>query len=167
MKEKKNIYLIGFMGSGKSTVAKRLAELERSPFIDLDDYIVNKQKLTIPEIFESKGEKVFRQMEFDALNDCRGLGAVVATGGGIVEGTSNIKLMEVTGRIVYLKASFATIYERIKDDQNRPLTKEGFDGLQERYLRRLAHYEKGQIIIETDTKMVETIVKEIQQKLHV
>ncbi|MDQ0256282.1 shikimate kinase [Evansella vedderi] len=167
MKEWENIYLVGFMGVGKTTVGKELAKAIERSFVDLDEYIIQKQQLTIPEIFERFGESGFRKMETDALKDCFGKKAVVSTGGGIVEVESNIQCMEKSGIIVFLNASFETIYDRIKGDSTRPLTNEGLSGLKNRFERRIPLYKKGKIIIDTEEKSVEEVIKEIYQHIHV
>ena len=79
------IILIGFMGSGKSTIGKYVAEKQNLNFVDLDLYIEDKQKLTIPEIFNQNGERYFRELEFKYLQECVNKADIIATGGGIIE----------------------------------------------------------------------------------
>ena len=116
----RSIYLCGFMGCGKSHIGRLLAEQKCMPFVDLDDYIVEKEGRSIPEIFEQSGEPYFRQLEAECLKELDS-GYVVATGGGtlINEGTS--EFANAHGVTVFLDAEFELCYGRIKNDSNRPL----------------------------------------------
>lgn len=160
---KKNVlFLIGFMGAGKTTVGKALAKLSKKQFIDLDKYVEQRYEMKIPTIFHTYGEKTFREWERETLEHCAKIeNVVIATGGGIVEDEGNISLMKRSGAIVYLKAPFDILYERIKDDTNRPLTKEGKEQLRERFIKREKMYEKATHIVETENKSIQQIVNEI------
>ncbi|MDG5788720.1 shikimate kinase [Evansella sp. AB-P1] len=160
--KKEILYLIGFMGSGKTTIGKQLAVKEECDFVDLDDYIVQQNNMNIPQIFEQFGEEGFRSWESQALHQCSLQGKVIiATGGGIVENSENIDFMKENGKVVYLKASFETIYSRIKDDGNRPITKEGLSGLKKRYMNRVPLYEKADYIVSTEDKSLEEVISEL------
>ncbi len=142
-----NYFLVGFMGVGKSTVGRELAASLNREFIDLDSWIEEQQGCSIPEIFEKGGESLFRDIEHSALRDVTAnhCGAIIATGGGIVEDPRNFDLLFYTGRSFYLQDSFDTLYHRIssKEDQNRPLAaKESKEELYERYQRRDPLYTK-------------------------
>src|SRR5690625_3582634 len=107
----KPIFLIGFMGSGKSTVGKAISERYHLSFVDLDEYIVKKHGMEITTIFENFGENQFRKMEHEALHEVL-LKSIIATGGGIVEQKDNISLMKEKGVIIYLYASYDEIDRR-------------------------------------------------------
>lgn len=122
MVDKKNIVLIGFMGSGKSSVGKHLSQTLNMQYISCDDIIEEKEKMKISEIFKTKGEKYFREKEKEVIKDVSDLtGCVIATGGGIILNWENIEHLKRNGRIFFLKAKPSIIYERIKDDKGRPL----------------------------------------------
>ncbi|ADU29945.1 shikimate kinase [Evansella cellulosilytica] len=153
----KNIYLIGFMGAGKTTIGQLLAKEAGAPFIDLDELISEKSQLSIPDIFEQFGEDGFRRRETEALKSCHRNGTIIATGGGIVERRENIEIMKNSGTIVFLDVPFEKIYERIQDDPNRPITKFGRDALKERYTKRLPLYKEANIVISEVAEMEETV----------
>ncbi|MGM0379372.1 MAG: shikimate kinase [Bacillota bacterium] len=119
----KNIYLIGMMGSGKSTISKDLSKKLKYKCLDTDQLIVKDSKFkSIPEIFEKKGESYFRKLESKSLNyfdDKKEY--VVATGGGIILNKKNVKKMKKNGIIIYLYASIKTLAKRIKVSKGRPL----------------------------------------------
>ncbi len=116
-----NIYLTGFRGSGKTTLGKELAKIKQMIFIDMDELIVEKTKLSIPEIFEKYGEAYFRKIESEILLEISANNnQVVSTGGGIIISEGNREILKKTGLCIYLTASPEITYERIKDDGNRP-----------------------------------------------
>lgn len=124
MMKGKNIILVGFMGSGKTTVGKVLANTLGYNFIDTDHLVVKNEGADIPFIFETRGEGYFRKAESSALNQAiKQQDCVVATGGGIVTTPEN-KVILRQGFVVYLEASPQQIYQNVKDDQSRPLLKE-------------------------------------------
>lgn len=117
-----NIYLIGMMGAGKTATGKALAHLARMEFLDLDEEIESQTRLSVNEIFRKRGEPHFRAEEKRVLNWTVGRkNTVVATGGGVVLDPSNVEKMGQTGQIIYLAASFETLWERVKDKRDRPL----------------------------------------------
>jgi shikimate kinase len=117
------IFLIGFMGSGKSTLGKRLAKKIGYEFFDMDHSIEEQQGLTVAEIFEQKGEPFFRALEtgfIESLASDRDL--VIATGGGVPCFGQNMNLMNQKGVTVYLKLSPASLVGRLENARNvRPL----------------------------------------------
>ena len=116
------VYLIGFMGVGKTTVAKELSGRLRLPLVDTDEAIVEREGRSIPEIFEREGEKIFREKETRMLRALSESGAkIVSCGGGIAMREENRDIMAAHGVTVLLKASPGTIPERVKGDDNRPL----------------------------------------------
>lgn len=118
----KNIYLIGMMGSGKTTTGCELAEALKIPFVDLDDLIVSRAGQSINEIFRTQGEPYFRKLETEALGETAARSAqVIATGGGIVLEAQNGARMKATGMVIYLKTSLEVLWERVKNKKDRPL----------------------------------------------
>jgi shikimate kinase len=129
LKRSPGLYLTGFMGSGKTTVARLLADRLGWDFIDLDEEIENAEHATITEIFESRGEQEFRRIETEAIRTVmrrveRGRPAVVALGGGTFVQPTNAALLENHGISVWLDCSFETIKQRIIEPGLRPLARD-------------------------------------------
>ena len=120
----RNIVLIGFMGSGKSSVGRIIAQRVNFALADTDQLIVRKTGLQITEIFKNHGEAYFRDQETAALESLRGqTGLVVSTGGGIVLRAGNVALLQELGFVAWLTASEDTVYERVSRSSKRPLMK--------------------------------------------
>src|SRR5512136_2261829 len=108
-----NIYLVGFMGSGKTSVGRRLAELLGWTFVDLDEEIEKRAGQSIPEIFRLRGEKHFRSLEREELErECRGSNTVIALGGGTFCSTENRETITRTGISVWLDAPIELLSAR-------------------------------------------------------
>ena len=169
----RNIYLIGYMGTGKSSTAIHLGKILDVPVIELDQVIEDYYGDSIPEIFEEIGEDGFRAMEtlmlatsitgchvpYDLLS-----GAVFSCGGGIVLNDINIIAMQNSGQIVWLDASPETVYSRLKDSTERPLLKGKMNlpDIQEMMEIRRPYYEMAaDYIISTDEKTPEEVAGEI------
>lgn len=136
---KDNIALIGFMGSGKTTIGKILAKYLDMKFIDIDKMISAREKKSIPEIFEEKGEQYFRKLEREiVLEESLNNNIVIATGGGVIIDNENIKNLKETSFIVYLDCTIECIYERVKNNKNRPLlnVENMFETIQELHKKR-------------------------------
>lgn len=163
---KKNIFLTGFMGSGKTSVGKVLADLLKINFFDSDELVIRKKQMSINEIFRRYGEDYFRDKETETL---RILGdkipgtCVISTGGGAVLRQENISAMKKNGIIVYLDVSAREAYRRIKDKDDRPLLNAGNpckvirDLLQE----RKPFYLKSDLAVNTAGKTIGEIAIEI------
>lgn len=122
MTDRSNIILIGFMGTGKTAIGKRLAQTMGKQFIDTDKEIEKVTGMTISQIFNRHGEIRFRSEEKLAVKKaCSRSNAVIATGGGAVIDDDNIKMMKSCGRILCLTARPEVIQARIKRKDNRPL----------------------------------------------
>jgi shikimate kinase len=149
----KNIYLIGFMGTGKSSVGKILASELGADFVDTDKMVEDKTGRKIADIFEESSEEEFRRLESDVLREIterRGL--VVSTGGGIVVSRGNLELMKQSGLVVTLIADVSTIMERIsKDDTKRPLLEvdDPFEEIKKLLFDRASFYINAHHIVET------------------
>jgi shikimate kinase len=118
----RSLVLIGFMGSGKSSVGRELAKRWNFRFIDTDAMIRHKYDLSIPDIFAIHGENFFREAEYQALVRLRGISStVIATGGGIVVRPRNLPLLRALGPVVWLCADQTTILDRVGKSAHRPM----------------------------------------------
>ena len=117
-----NIYLVGFMGTGKTCAGRELAKRKKWKFVDLDGLIELREKKSIPEIFAKQGEPYFRRIEKQLLRKVTLKNkSVVACGGGIVVDKDNISVMKKTGIIICLTATAGVIYQRTYAYTHRPL----------------------------------------------
>ena len=124
MKKYKNIYLIGLMGSGKTTLGKILSKKLDKQFYDSDHVIEEKLGVDVPMIFEYEGEAGFREREKDSLKELVSKkNIVLATGGGIILSQSNRDLLSENGIVIYLKSNQKDLIKRMKNDKTRPLLK--------------------------------------------
>ncbi len=118
--DEKNLFLIGYRGTGKTTLGKIVAKKLNRKFIDTDDLIVQIAKKTIPRIFSEDGEEKFREIETNALKIAsEEKNAIISCGGGIIVKEKNFKILK-TGIVCLLTASEETIYKCIYNDKNRP-----------------------------------------------
>ena len=168
------IYLYGLMGSGKSTIGKLLAERIQYEFIDLDDVIEKENHKTVKEIFESKGETVFRLKETEALISTLELRShVISTGGGTPVSEINSQILEKAGISIYLKVSTSQLAQRLFPEMlKRPLL-QGLSSVEEVHeflkimeKKRKKFYKKANFIIDANHS-VENIVQEIISKLEI
>lgn len=162
---KQHIYLIGFMGTGKTTISHKLQQLTQAEEIDMDAWIVEKNGMSINDMFEKYGETYFRDCETDAVREIAGYApAIVSCGGGAVLRDENTQMMKKTGKIVLLTATPETIYERVKDSTDRPLLNgnmnvEHIASLMEK--RRELYVNACDIKVATDGKTPDEIAEEI------
>ncbi len=160
-----NIYLIGFMGSGKSTIGKLLAEKLGYRFVDTDEEIVKDTNLSIPEIFEKYGESYFRELETKKIKELSQMSnLIVATGGGLPVNPENMNIMRNSGKVIWLNIDFDTFLFRTKGDNNRPLLKEDLKKLKERFEYRKNFYSKADIVVDAN-KSVDEVLNIILEKL--
>lgn len=156
------IYLLGFMGCGKTTVGERLARGLGWPFIDLDATIEAGQGVTIKEIFEQAGEAFFRAIEHAALTEAsKAEPAVIALGGGTFVQKPNLELIrEVNGATVWLDCPLEELRRRCELISNRPLFRDpaSFDQL---FAQRLPYYQLAEYRISTAGRTPEEIVEQI------
>lgn len=166
---KKNIFLIGFMGAGKSTIAKLLKEKLDMKLVEMDARIVEEQGMTINDIFSKYGESHFRDIESQLILTIGNEGeTVVSCGGGVVVRSENTDYMKKNGTIIFLSAKPETIYERVKDSNDRPILNGhmNVEYIAELMEKRRALYEAAaDIRIETDGKDADSICEEIIKAL--
>lgn len=167
--ENPQIFLIGFMGTGKSTVSKALAKILPYEIIEMDQTIVDEAKMPIAQIFEKYGENYFRDLETNlvtriskSLED--GKKKIVSCGGGVVVRETNRQIMKQCGKIVLLTASPKTILDRVKDSDERPILN---GNMTEDYIEKLMekrdelYKNTADFAIKTDGKSAESIAEEI------
>lgn len=164
-----NIYLVGPMGAGKSTIGRHLAEITSKHFCDADQEIEKRTGVSIPLIFEIEGEEGFRKRETDLLAELtKDSGKVLATGGGAVLSEENRRALSANGFVVYLHADIEILYERTRRDRNRPLLNEGDrrQKLEEIMATRDPLYrEVADLIVETDKRPAKLVAKNIIDKI--
>ena len=162
----KRIVLMGFMGAGKTTIGKALAERLSWDFIDTDAEIEKEQGRKISEIFETEGEQAFRDMETRLLKKLEKSEEqfVLSIGGGMPVREENRELLRKIGTVVYLKATKEELVRRLSGDTNRPLLQGG--AMEEKVAALMAarehiYLETAHREVVTDGKSVEELVKEI------
>lgn len=159
------IVLVGFMGAGKTTIGRRLAQVLGRPFIDLDSYIVEKNGRTITEIFESEGEEKFRQLESHALKACLSRYRT-GDGGGIVEVRDNIHMLKENQLNIWLDTDIDELYSRIKGDESRPnASGQTFLQIKEVYNSRVSRYNEIAFMQVDSSQSVDDCVREIMKIL--
>ncbi|GAA0482269.1 shikimate kinase [Salinibacillus aidingensis] len=162
----KSICLIGFMGSGKTTLGKELAKKLDAVFLDTDEEIIKWREMDIPEIFQLEGEKRFREYETEVLKGLPQKNTVIATGGGIIEAKMNRDILKNDFFTVYLKTSFEEIKQRLASNKNRPLWNQEMEKKEQLYDSRQYIYEEcADQIIQTDDYSAERIVQMIMKSI--
>ena len=161
------IYIVGFMGAGKSTVGRELAVRLGVPFFDLDGLVEAAEKTSIKEIFAQHGEPYFRKRERDLLRSTKYLdGAVIATGGGTFTFDENIQFIQSEGLSVYLSVPYALLRARVGDKAaERPLFRDD-DAAHELYANRLRYYRMADVTLnvhedDTPLQIVERLLFEL------
>lgn len=170
MKNEKNLVLIGFMGSGKTSVGLKLSYKLRMPVEDTDKLIERREGKSIRQIFEEEGEEVFRKKETELLEELadRQGRVIYSVGGGTPVREENRKLLRQLGTVVYLQISPETVYERLKGDTTRPLLQceNPLEKIRELMESRREAYEScADIMIAVDLLDMEEILEQICGKL--
>ena len=160
-----NIFLIGFMGTGKSTVSRQLGRQLKLLEIDMDQEIETRQGRKISEIFAAEGEEYFRSLETGLIRElAQKSGYVISCGGGAALRTENVENMKANGIVVLLLAEPETVYERVRYRKNRPLLNGNMnvDYIAELMKKREAAYRSAaDISVVTDQRTPEDIAAEI------
>ena len=163
----KNIFIVGSMGSGKTSIGKILAKKNHLSFLDTDHEIIRSSGYSIPDIFEKFGEEYFRELETKQLKKMYGMkNHVISTGGGIILQKQNIELIKDLGIIIFLDISINSQIDRVKNRKNRPLINDNNlkDNLLSLKKIRDPIYKKiSNYIIDVSEKERGQIVTEIQE----
>ena len=164
-----NVFLVGPMGAGKSTIGRQLAALLKKDFLDVDHEIERRTGAAIPLIFEIEGEPVFRRREALAIDELtRKTNVVLATGGGAVLDADNRKALRERGSVVYLRAEIEILVERTRRDRNRPLlqTPDPRAKLEEiMRVREPLYCATAHVIIETDRRNPQMVARDVADNL--
>jgi shikimate kinase len=164
-----NLFLVGLMGAGKTTVGKLLAKHLNKQFIDSDHEIEKRTGVKINVIFELEGEDGFRTREETVIDELtRQRGIVLATGGGVILRQSNRLALRDRGTVIYLRANADDLWRRTRHDKNRPLlqTENPRARLQELLMQRDALYrETAHVIMDTGEQNVQKLVRQLEQQL--
>jgi len=164
----RGVVLIGFMGSGKSSVGRELANRFDAPFVDIDERIESKAGCTIRDLFAREGEPAFREREKAALRAALSVkGCIIATGGGAFTDEENRNLLRSYAPVVYLEASEETLLERLAGDLGRPLLS-GRDRaavIRELLARRVPGYRTADVTVRTDGRTVEEVAGQVAERI--
>lgn len=164
-----NVFLIGPMGAGKTTIGRHLATLLHKRFVDVDHEIEKRTGVTIHVIFEIEGEAGFRLRERTLVAElCRDQDIVLATGGGAVLLEENRKMLKEHGLVVYLKADIEALVERTRRDRNRPLLQtENPRGKIEELLRQREpiYRELADVVVDTGQRAPSSVARDIATRL--
>lgn len=164
-----NIFLIGLMGAGKTTIGRQLAQALDKEFIDSDHEIEARTGVNIPLIFELEGEQGFREREAAVIDELTARNNVVlATGGGAVLYEENRQHLKERGTVIYLQASVEQLLERTRKDKNRPLLQTADPEARLKALlteREPLYLELANLVVRTGQSSVRSVVESILQKL--
>ena len=164
-----NLFLVGLMGAGKTTIGKLLAKHRELEFIDSDHEIIARCGVSIPTIFEIEGEEGFRKREMcviDELTQRRGI--VLATGGGAILRPENRQWLKSRGTVIYLRGQPQDLYLRTRHDKNRPLlqTDDPLQKLKDLYAARHPLYmDTADIVLDTGRQSVHCLVRRLENSL--
>lgn len=162
------VVLVGMMGAGKSEVGELLADQLGYTFIDTDTDIKKQAGKSIPRIFSEDGEEAFRKIERATIARLAGnKSKVISVGGGAIVDQANRKVLSSLGHVVYLRASAKELYQRVKNDKNRPLlqTDDPLARISELLEAREFYYEQADITIDTEDLNVDEVVDKLIDEL--
>lgn len=164
----KNVYLVGFMGCGKTEIGKKISKKLNLGFIDTDFEIENKYSNSLNNLFKDNGEEFFRKEETELIKAIKKLdNKIIATGGGLPCYNKNLNLLDKSGLIIYLRCSVNNLFNRlVKNLNKRPLIKDFNKNELRKYIettlnKREKIYKKSHKIIECDNKSENEILREI------
>ena len=170
MSKKNHIYLIGFMGCGKTSVSIAMNRKYDKTVVEADDRIIAKEGRTINQIFAESGEEYFRDLETGVLLELANeTDVIVSCGGGMILRPQNVQLMKENGVIVLLDATPETILDRLKDDDSRPNLRgrKTVAGIQELKNKRASAYASAaDMKVDTDGKTVDEVAEEIYESIN-
>jgi shikimate kinase len=165
------LFLCGMMGSGKSTIGKALAQKLSVPYHDLDDIIEQESGLTIPEIFNQKGEDAFRQLEQELIiRISQTAEGIVSLGGGALQNQQVTDHVKLQGWLVFIECNVDTLYSRLKNSSDRPMIanlneQELKQKIQSLLNQRLSYYKQAHFSIKNNLDSVDDTINELIQKL--
>lgn len=169
MKHDENLFLVGLMGAGKSTVGRQLARRLKRSFYDSDHEVERRCGVGIPVIFDIEGERGFRAREAQVIAELAALdGIVLATGGGVVLDAENRRRLAARGTVVYLHARPADLYDRVRHDRHRPLlaNADPLIKLEELYAQRDPLYrEVADVVVNTGKQSAQALVRDLLARL--
>lgn len=164
-----NLFLVGLMGAGKTTIGKLLAKHRELAFVDSDHEIIARCGVSIPTIFEIEGEEGFRRREMAVIDDLtQRQGIVLATGGGAILRPENRAWMKARGTVIYLRGQPQELYLRTRHDKNRPLlqTDDPLQKLKTLYAERHPLYmQTADIVLDTGRQSVHCLVRRLENSL--
>ncbi len=166
----RNLFFIGFMGTGKSTVSAAYSKKYGRPVFEADDILTQRAGMSINEIFDTMGEEAFRNMETDLCREMTTLSdQLISCGGGMPMRPENVAYMKQNGLVVLLEATPETILDRVKGDNSRPILN---GNMNVEYIAQLkgkrypAYHDAADVIVWTDGKSVDEIVEEVHESVH-
>lgn len=166
---KKNIVLVGFMGTGKTTIGRRVASRLALDFYDTDEYIKKCENMPVSDVISKKGYKYFEGAQrFAVMNICENQNALIATGGATLADPKNKEKLLENGTFVWLKASAETIYENTKNSHNKrhEITGKSVEEIAEILAAREKDYAVSDIVIEVDsTRNIDLLVDAVVEKI--
>ena len=164
-----NIVLIGFMGAGKTTVSDYLSTVFAMDIVEMDRVISEREQMSIPDIFETYGEEYFRNLETSLLIELQNhKNTVISCGGGVALRERNVAEMKKNGKVVLLTAAPETIYDRVKDSNDRPVLngRKNVEGISQLMEQRREKYEAAaDIVVNTDGKTVLQVCEDLVGQL--
>jgi shikimate kinase len=164
-----NVALIGFMGSGKTSVGRTLAELLRFKFVDTDELIEARARKRISEIFEQDGEAAFRRLETEVVEELAGSrGLMISTGGGLPASQANLDSLKRHALVVCLWASPEKVYERVKSQTHRPLLNvpDPLARIRELLEERSPFYKQADVLVGTEGRPVREVAQQVATQFH-
>ena len=165
-----NIALIGFMGTGKSTVGRMLAEQLRFTFVDTDELIEARTGKSISAIFAGDGEAAFRQLEKDVVAELSARKrTIISTGGGLGANETNLASLKTHALVVCLWASPEKIWERVRHQTHRPLLKEAdpLAKIRELLAAREKFYKQADVLLNTEVRSLKEVAQQVLHQFHV
>ncbi len=167
--QQRNIFLIGFMGAGKSTISEYLHQNYKMEVVEMDQIIEEREQMKISQIFAEKGEEYFRRLETELLLELQNSrNCVVSCGGGTPMRSCNVEAMKQSGKVIFLTATPETVYERVKDSHDRPVIEnnKNIPFIAALMGQRREKYEAAaDILVATDGRSAEEICREILEKM--
>jgi shikimate kinase len=164
-----NISLIGFMGTGKSSVGHIIAEQLSFNFVDTDELIENRACRSIPEIFAQAGESTFRAFEKQVVAElAKTTKSVIATGGGLAANPENLASLKSHSLVVCLWASVETIWERVRHQAHRPLLQDPdpMEKIRELLARREPFYKQADVLVNTELRSLREVAQHVMHQFH-